>query len=115
MPLIIVDLFTYITGQEHTVKKAMKLLNERVPSKRKEKIRKLKYGEGGSTLSHGEGALSKLGAKLADAFAKKVFEKIPPLKEYPDEIESDDSNISDKTDCVIGVNNSGRLFFYLEF
>ena len=57
MPLIIVDLFTYITGQERTIKKAMKLLNERVPAKRKDKIRKMKYGEPGTG---GVGALSKL-------------------------------------------------------
>ena len=105
MPLIIVDLFTYITGQERTITKAMKLLNERVASKRKEKIKKVKYGDGGTSLNPGLNALSFLGNQLANHFQKRVFEKIPPLKEYPDEIESDDTNISDKTDYIVKKTN----------
>ena len=31
MPLIIVDLFSYLTGQPKNIEKAMKLLNERPP------------------------------------------------------------------------------------
>ena len=45
MPLVIVDLFMYITGSDELIKKLMKVLIERVPSKRKEKNRKNKTGE----------------------------------------------------------------------
>ena len=45
MPLVIVDLFMYITGSDELIKKLMKVLIERVPSKRKEKNKKNKIGE----------------------------------------------------------------------
>ena len=45
MPLVIVDLFMYITGSDELIKKLMKVLIERVPSKHKEKMRKNKNGE----------------------------------------------------------------------
>ena len=45
MPLVIVDLFMYITGSDELIKKLMKVLIERVPSKHKEKLKKNKLGE----------------------------------------------------------------------
>ena len=101
MPLIIVDLFIYITGQEKLITKAMKCLNERVPAMKSNLNKKLKYGEDLPDPKKGFGALSQLSTQLVDHFQKKVFEKIPPLKEFPEEILSEDSNISEKSDYVL--------------
>jgi len=45
MPLVVVDLFCYLTGVNVQVKKGMKLLKERVSPKRKDKVKKVKYGK----------------------------------------------------------------------
>ena len=38
--------------------------------------------------------------KLAEKFEKKIFKIVPPLKDYPEEYESDDSNMSDKPEVL---------------
>jgi hypothetical protein len=61
----------------------MKLLKERTEPKRREKQAEVQKKSGMASL------FSKL---ITNKLEKKVFKLVPPLKDYPEEIESDDSN-----------------------
>lgn len=87
VPLLIVDLVSYLTGQTYEVKKAMKLLKERVEPKRISRIEAQKKASAGLV-----GAFNKM---LGQSVEKKLFKVIPPLKDFPEEIESEDSDASE--------------------
>lgn len=82
MPQILVDMFGLLTGDRQGVRRAFKLLK---PNQFQTK-KKSKTG-------------MPLGPKLVgNALEKKAFRMIPPLLEFPEEILSDDSVNSDRTE-----------------
>ena len=83
VPYLLVDLFANLTGQREKVKEAMKLLNDRVEPyrvpKRKEEspVLRTPFWRAG---------------QLPPRMPKQPPNFIPPLKDYPDEIETDESD-----------------------
>jgi hypothetical protein len=66
----------------------MKLLKDRTEPKRTFNRRMtIKQSEGGFS--------SAFNKKLTSNLERKMFKLVPPLKEYPEEIESEDSNASE--------------------
>ena len=88
VPLILVDLFSYLTGQTEKVVKAMYLLKERVEPKR---IHRKQAFE----KEMGDDFMFSMLHKFSKKLELKLFNEIPPLKDFPEEIESDDSDLSE--------------------
>ena len=86
MPQILVDMFGLLTGDRQGVRKAFKLLKPSQISNRKQSKSVIK-------------ASFSLGVKLmSNLLEKKAFRMMPPLKEFPEEILSDDSANSENTE-----------------
>jgi hypothetical protein len=97
MPLIVVDLLCYLTGGHHgneevsaAITCAIKMLKERVAPKTKNK-KGLKYDKAARHPRKTTTLTSLLIRPSAVSFATIV----PPLKNYPEEIETDYSSDSD--------------------
>ena len=98
MPLIVVDLLCYLTGGHHgneeisaTITRALKMLKERVAPKPKKREAGLKYEKANRHLRKTSTLSSLLVRPTAVSFATIV----PPLKNYPEEIDTEYSSDSD--------------------
>jgi len=72
----------------------MKLLKERTEPKRRETM---KLEKKASFMS---GMGTAFNRKLTFSIEKKLFKVVPPLKDYPEEIESEDSNASEDFEII---------------
>lgn len=70
----------------------MKLLRERVSPKRYKQQKIVKRDA--SALTYG----------MVDIISKQLFQRIPPLKDFPDEHESESDTKSEKIDVVIEID-----------
>ena len=107
MPLILIDLFGVLTGNRAAVRKAFNLLKERRFIKRSKQkkitIKGLieeKDDNGNTVVKKPTAALNVLAKLTGRALERKVFKLVPPLKDYPEEVESDSTYNSDQTDRV---------------
>jgi len=87
VPLLVVDLFSYLTGQPEQVKSAMKLLHERVEPKRIHHYR--------NSAEESESPSPTTKRSQREQARQNSYRMIPPLKDHPEEIASSESEEDD--------------------